>query len=96
MVPSSVISWEALHLSTHTNSLCAALSALITIPSTTPLDRNGAGSVVDGIVRGQPEKRWRCDGRAGVMRRQQPFSQSGLTRTESCVAGESDTNIWPN
>lgn len=30
------------------------------------------------------------------MRRRQPFSQSGLTRTEPCVAGESDTNIWPN
>lgn len=95
-MPSSVISWEALHLSTHTNSLCAAQSALITIRSTTPLDRNGAGSVADGIVRGQPEKRWWCDERAGVMRRRQPFSQSGLSRTEPCVAGESDTNIWPN
>lgn len=48
MMPASEISWEAPHLSTHTNSLCAAPSALITIPSTAPLDRSGAGSAVDG------------------------------------------------
>lgn len=54
MMPACEIGWEALHLSVHTNGLCAAQSAPITIPSTTPLVRNGAGSVVDsspGAVR---------------------------------------------
>lgn len=45
MMPACEIGWEALHLSMHTNGLCAARSALITIPSTAPLVRNGAGSV---------------------------------------------------
>lgn len=85
MMPACEIGWEALHLSVHTNGLCAAQSAPITIPSTTPLVRNGAGSVVDsspGAVR-------RGRGRGGDILRQQPFSQSGLTHTEPCVAGES-------
>lgn len=47
MMPACEIGWEALHLSVHTNGLCAARSALITIPSTAPLVRNGAGPVVD-------------------------------------------------
>lgn len=59
MTPASEMSWGGTaSVCTHTNSLCADPSALITIPSTAPLDRDGAGSVVDGIVRGQPEKRW--------------------------------------
>lgn len=85
MMPACEIGWEALHLSVHTNGLCAAQSAPITIPSTTPLVRNGAGSVVDsspGAVR-------RGRGRGGDILRQQPFSQSGLTHTEPCVASES-------
>lgn len=83
MMPACEIGWEALHLSVHTNGLCAAQSAPITIPSTTLLVRNGAGSVVDsspGAVR---------RGRGGDKLRQQPFSQSGLTHTEPCVASES-------
>lgn len=53
MMPAFEIGWEALHLSMHTNGLCAARSAPITIPSTAPLVRNGAWSVGDSIVRGQ-------------------------------------------
>lgn len=37
----------------HTNGLCAARSALITIPSTAPLVRNGAGSAVDASPGGK-------------------------------------------
>lgn len=81
MMPACEIGWEALHLSMHTNGLCAARSALITIPSTAPLVRNGAGSVVDsspGAEEGGGSIGW-----------QQPFTQSGLTRTELCVASKS-------
>lgn len=79
MMPACEIGWEALHLSMHTNGLCAARSALITIPSTAPLVRNGAGSVVDSSPGAEGE-------RGGRILWQQPFSQSGLTRTEPCVA----------
>lgn len=79
MMPACEIGWEALHLSVHTNGLCAARSALITIPSTAPLVRNGAGSVVDSSPGAE----------GGGILWQQPFSQSGLTRTEPCVASES-------
>lgn len=37
----------------HTNGLCAARGALITIPSTAPLVRNGAGSAVDASPGGK-------------------------------------------
>lgn len=60
MMPASEIGWEALHLPMHTNGLCAARSALIIIPSTAPLVRNGAGSVVDsspGAEGGGAERR---------------------------------------
>lgn len=83
MMPACEIGWEALHLSMHTNGLCAARSALITIPSTAPLVRNGAGSVVDS----GPWGRRRSE--RGCVRWLQPFSQSGLTRTEPCVASKS-------
>lgn len=56
MMPACEIGWEALHLSMHTNGLCAARSAQITIPSTAPLVRNRAGSVVDSRP-GAEEKR---------------------------------------
>lgn len=78
MMPACEIGWEALHLSMHTNGLCATQSAPITIPSTAPLVRNGAGSVADsGPGAGGGDILW-----------QQPFSQSGLTHTEPCVAGK--------
>lgn len=57
----------------HTNGLCAARSALITIPSTAPLVRNGAGSAVDASPRGKRrqveeeqergERRWKKEER---------------------------------
>lgn len=70
MMPASEIGWEAPHLPMHTNGLCAARGALITIPSTAPLVRNGAGSVVDsspgagggGAARGEGRGRRVCGG----------------------------------
>lgn len=76
MTPACEIGWEALHLSMHTNVLCEAQSTPITIPSTAPLVRNGAGSVVDSSPGAE----------GGDILWQQPFSQSGLTCTELCVA----------
>lgn len=87
-MPACEIGWETLHLSVHTNGLCAAPSAPITILSTAPLVRNEAWYRWLTVVQ-------RAQGVGLTTLWLQPFIQSGLSRSEPCVARKTQwTSGW--